>query len=259
MAETISITWSDDHLKNQAISFAKDFCLPLSKPELASDLVLSFDPEGLSLQDQQPKPLVLRLDFAEKPNLYRLKKATCKNEDLAKACGLKPNQTNLICDATAGLGRDSFLLAWLGAEVHAIEKHPVVYALLSDALSRAQKEAILAPITERIKTVLSHNIDWLQHTQTLYDVIYLDPMFAKNDLKAAVGKDMQLLRKLLQCEMPENEKDLLLLSRSKAKKRVVIKRGRKARLFADTEPHHSIIGRSSRFDVYLPEKPGLSV
>ena len=47
--------------------------------------------------------------------------------------GLRPS----IIDMTAGLGGDLSVLANVGCEIFAMEKHPVVAALLRDALRRA--------------------------------------------------------------------------------------------------------------------------
>ena len=49
--------------------------------------------------------------------------------------GFKPQ----VLDLTAGLGRDGFVLASLGASVSMLERHPIVFALLDDGLARARE------------------------------------------------------------------------------------------------------------------------
>ena len=58
----------------------------------------------------------------------RLKRASLKSEMIARACqlGEKPS----LIDATAGLGHDSLLMAYLGADVRLIERHPILFVLL---------------------------------------------------------------------------------------------------------------------------------
>ena len=49
--------------------------------------------------------------------------------------GLLPS----IIDATAGLGRDAFLLAALGSKVTLIERSNIMHALLADGMNAARK------------------------------------------------------------------------------------------------------------------------
>ena len=60
-----------------------------------------------------------------------------RGEAVAKAAGIKKSYLPSVVDATAGLGRDAFVLASLGCHVRMIERHPVVAALLDDGLQRA--------------------------------------------------------------------------------------------------------------------------
>ena len=68
------------------------------------------------------KPYDLIVDFNGGAVGHRLKFGGGRGQALPKACGLSKGQTPRIVDATAGLGRDSFLLASLGAEVTLIER-----------------------------------------------------------------------------------------------------------------------------------------
>ena len=53
---------------------------------------------------------------------------------LPKAVGIKGSELPSVIDATAGLGRDAFVLASIGCQVRLVERHPVVYLLLQDGL-----------------------------------------------------------------------------------------------------------------------------
>ena len=69
-----------------------------------------------------PAEGALRVDFVTGAVAHRLRFGGGRGQDLAKAMGLRAGKTPKIVDATAGLGRDSFLLASLGAEVTMIER-----------------------------------------------------------------------------------------------------------------------------------------
>jgi 16S rRNA (guanine1516-N2)-methyltransferase len=64
----------------------------------------------------------LKIDFVTGAVGHRLRFGGGRGQDLAKAMGLRAGKTPMIVDATAGLGRDSFLLASLGAQVILIER-----------------------------------------------------------------------------------------------------------------------------------------
>jgi 16S rRNA (guanine1516-N2)-methyltransferase len=191
----------------------------------------------------------VRGDFLGGRQGWRLRQARHRREALARACGLGRLESPEIIDATAGLGRDSALLAVLGARVTAIERHPLVAALLRDALARGVGDRVLGEHLGRITVVEADAVDWLRmQPEACADVVYLDPMFADAGT-AAVTKEMQLLRELLG-PSPTSEA-LLQVARERARRRVVVKRHRHAPALADQVPSFSLTGRSTRFDVYL--------
>ena len=71
------------------------------------------------------------------------------------------NDAPQLIDATAGLGHDSLLIAALGAQVQLIERHPILYTLLEDALARAQLDPYLAPIAARMRLIYSDAAGYL--------------------------------------------------------------------------------------------------
>ena len=56
-------------------------------------------------------------------------------ELLLKACGLKKDHSLFVLDATAGLCRDATFLAKAGCHVYLSERHPIIHAMISDAIS----------------------------------------------------------------------------------------------------------------------------
>ncbi|BBI53076.1 hypothetical protein HORIV_54970 [Vreelandella olivaria] len=119
---------------------------------------------------------------------------------VAKACGLTKGVTPSIVDATAGLGRDAFVLASLGAQVLLIERVAAIAALLEYGLKRASKHSETADIAARM--TLRHG-DAAQALEALVasadfmpQVIHLDPMFPHREKSALVKKEMRLFREL---------------------------------------------------------------
>ena len=71
-------------------------------------------------------------DFVGGPFGYRIRHGKSQYHALAKAVGFKGKKNLNIIDATAGLGRDAFLLASLGANVTLIERNTKMHKLLED-------------------------------------------------------------------------------------------------------------------------------
>jgi len=158
-----------------------------------------------------------------------------------------------VIDATAGLGRDAFLLAARGCEVRLLEAHPVVHALLADGLRRAAAHDDLAPIVARMHLERADARQRLSGPAVVVDAVYLDPMYPERRRRALAGREMQYFQALL--DHATDEATLLAAALSTARRRVVVKRPRKGRPLAGRAPDFSLTGRSTRFDVYLINQP----
>lgn len=100
--------------------------------------------------------------------------------------------TPTVIDATAGLGRDAFVTASLGARVVMLERSPVVGALLRDALRRAHADPVVSAIAARMQLVVTDAVTFLETLTTRPgkfhpDVVYLDPMYPHTN-KTALQK-----------------------------------------------------------------------
>lgn len=110
-------------------------------------LVLLQHAEYLALKQlDDPKLGEIQVDFASDALTFRRQRGGGKKEAIAKAVGCKGQHVPHVIDATAGLGRDAFVLASLGCKVDLIERSPVVAALLNDGLIRAKAQPVLAEL-----------------------------------------------------------------------------------------------------------------
>ena len=128
----------------RAEALAARLGLPLSGE---AGFALQLGPQGLQLLDLAPgAPGAVRADFLEGASAHRRLFGGGSGQMIAKAVGLKPGVRPRVLDATAGLGRDAFVLAQLGCTLDLIERQPIVAELLADALSRAQDDPEVGPI-----------------------------------------------------------------------------------------------------------------
>ena len=239
-----------DYLQT-ARQLAQRWQLPLAE-YADSGLVLYLDENGLALKTlDDPKMGPVQVDFASQAMTWRRQHGGGRGEAVAKAVGIKGDHLPGVLDATAGLGRDAFILASLGCRVTMLERSPVVAALLDDGLTRAATDPSLADWLPQRMQLLHHSaLDSLSGwTADKPDVIYLDPMFPHRKKSALVKKEMRLFQQLLG---PDLDADALLAPALRlAAKRVVVKRPSSAPYLADRKPAFEMAGKANRFDIYL--------
>ena len=157
-----------------------------------------------------------------------------------------------VIDATAGLGRDAFILACKGYHVTAIERSPIVCALLEDGLRRALADpSVCDALGGRLRFVHAEARDYLRGLPSAEapDVVYLDPMFPPRRKAAQVKKESLALRAVVGGD--EDAAELLAVARATARRHAVIKRMIDAPPLAP-DVARSYKGKSTRFDVYAP-------
>jgi 16S rRNA (guanine1516-N2)-methyltransferase len=160
-------------------------------------------------------------------------------------------------DATAGLGRDAFVLADLGCEVALCEREAVIVELLRSGLQIASgsDDPWLAGVAQRMCLYPHDARQMAAQEMQRVDVIYLDPMFPRRAKSAAVKKEMALFQLLLEPSTDPQDADALLLwALRQDTARVVVKRPAKAPQLAALAPSHCISGTSVRYDVYVQRK-----
>ena len=176
------------------------------------------------------------------------------NELLGRAVGVSGKRRPQVLDATAGLGRDSFVLADMGCMVTLCEREPVIAAMLSHGLqvALASGDDWLPGVARRMSLVAADARDLAPPQFGSPDMIYLDPMFPPRDKSAAVKKEMALFQLLLDGEAAGHDADgLLLWALEQDVARVVVKRPARAPFLAGRKPSHSVAGKAVRFDVYV--------
>jgi 16S rRNA (guanine1516-N2)-methyltransferase len=246
----IAVFASESALSLPAQALAQELNLPLAdNPELY-DYVLILTSDYLGLQKKGDK-LPLYIDFLSGQLTYRRQHSGLRRESLARAMGLKAKIHPTIVDATAGLGRDSFILASLGFNVILLERSPLIHALLKDAITRALQNPEVAAIANRMQLVHTDAITWMQQVPPQHrpNIIYLDPMFPDRTKSALVKKDMRIFNDVIG---NDPDSDLLFTTAlTCATQRVVVKRSRLAANLAGISPAFCLKGSSSRFDVYM--------
>ena len=227
--------------------------LPFTKLTTAPEgLALIYQDGILGLKDfSEPKTGAVYVDFTSDALQYRAKRGSIKNEAIAKAVGLKGGQPWHVIDATAGLGRDAFMLFSLGAGMTLMERSPHVAALLQDGIWRAsQSELLASDFSTQFQFLSGQASELLNNWQgEAPNAIYLDPMFPHKKKSARVKKEMRLFQQLVG---PDEDADRLLSpALALAKNRVVVKRPDYAPFLADKSPSMQIKSKKHRFDVYL--------
>lgn len=241
---------------SDAADLAAELAIPLIelRPESAADAaeydyLLHLEQGRLELRSTLAEfPGALCVDFADAKLHYRAQSAMA-GQNIAKAIGLKGRRGVTVLDATAGLGKDAFLLASLGCEVQMLERSAVVHALLANGLARAESyDAETSAILSRMRLTRGDFLEY-EPDSMQFDVVYLDPMFPQRRKSAKVKKDMALLQHLLGSQ--SDGAQLLEQAKRLAKKRVVVKRAKLSPALGETAPDIEYKGSSSRYDVYL--------
>ena len=239
-----------------AAALANDLQLPLCDTAIQPRKCVTFQAllicsaQKLALQQTGwPAPGPVSVEFGSAAMRHRRRGG--HNELLGKAIGLSKKPHMHVLDTTAGLGRDSFILADLGCEVTLCERNEIVARMLASGLLGAALAA-----DPWLKSVLQRMELHVGDARTLdvkaldgVDVIYLDPMFPDRDKRAKVKKEMALFHQLLGAG--DDADQLLLWALGQDVARVVVKRPPKAPELGHRKSSHTISGKAVRYDVYV--------
>jgi len=231
-----------------AEQWAQRLGLPMGEGD--ADFALQLGDDGLQLLQLGPdSPGPVRVDFLEGAAAHRRQFGGGAGQMIAKAVGIQQGVRPHVLDATAGLGKDAFVLATLGCEMHLSERQPIIAALLEDGLARAAGDFEVGAIVARMRLLHGNAIERMATWEgEAPQVIYLDPMFPHRDKSALVKKEMRLFRPLVGDDL--DAPTLLEAALKLASHRVVVKRPRKAPIIEGQKPSYSLEGKSSRYDIY---------
>lgn len=271
----------DEAVARRAAELAAELYLPhvLEEPSDEGAAAATFDaflavtPARLEVQFPGARGLrPLFVDFAGGRFGYSRRSGGARL--LLQAIGCRSGRPSVL-DATAGLGRDLFVMAHHGCRVFGVERSPVLFALLRDGLKRAALDAdIRRRIPDPVRLIHADARDVLcaivsaAHVQAARDdscsvrggeegsrasldapdVVYLDPMYPAAPKSALSKIEMRLLRSIVGNDADANE--LMDPARAAARKRVVVKRHRRAAPLAP-RPSYQLSDKSTRYDIYL--------
>ena len=190
-----------------------------------------------------------RVDFAGGAVGYRFRRGGERSHPLVRAAGIKKDRLPSIVDATAGLGRDAFLLASTGATVTLIERSAEVHELLKEALARASAESPeLAEIVARMTLVHGDAKDRLPDLRP--DVVIVDPMHPPRRNTALVKQEMRQLSAIVGAD--EDAHETMAVALASARERVVLKWPlRAAPLLETPKPSYQLAGKTVRYEVFV--------
>lgn len=229
---------------------AERWGLPFQHRLPPAGLVLVRTPERLELRELDTGGAgPVFVDFAGGALDHRRRYGGGRGQPIAKAVGLKGGHTPDVLDATAGWGRDAFVLAVLGCRVTLIERSPVLAALLQDGLDRGAADSEIGGLVRGRMSLLHGDAMALMETVAPPGVIYLDPMYPHGRGGGEVKKEMRLLRLLLGEQ--QDADPLLHRALAVARERVVVKRPAYAEPLAGVQPTLAFPTKKHRFDVYV--------
>ncbi len=191
----------------------------------------------------------LKIDFVTGAVGHRLRFGGGRGQDLAKAMGLRAGKTPMIVDATAGLGRDSFLLASLGAQVILIERSEKMHALLVEGMNRAENEGgEFREIIGRMSLMKGDAKDLIPELSG--EAILIDPMHPPRQKSALVKRELRQVREIVGTD--DDAADLVRIALAHAQNRVVLKWPAKADPIDGLKAcTHQILGKTTRYDVFM--------
>ena len=198
-----------------------------------------------------------KLDFASDKLIWRLKHSGRNSEAVCRAV-IGKLESPIVFDATAGLGRESIILASAGAFVYMFERNPIIWLLLNSAHQKASLNqdflSLFAKGLPRINALGSIREVYPNSTLPKPDVIYYDPMFPQRTKSSLVKKDMRIFHELVGFDEDTTEYADYLCTI--AKHHVVVKRpANEDPLDLKARRSSFVDGKACRFDCYYVNNP----
>ncbi len=244
----IAVTYHEPEAALRAQLLAEELGLPLITGPATFTHLLTVHPTHVELVDTTTVTKPFYIDFNSGALTYRRQHGGGRQQALSRAIGLKSNKCPWVIDATAGLGRDSFILASLGCRITMFERNPILQVLLEDGLIRGLDNPETHDICSRMELIPVDIQQW-GGSQPAADVLFLDPMYPHRQKSSLVKKEMRIIRQLVGDD-PDAD-SLLFFGLSTNIPRIVVKRPKNAPFLGNKKPSTCLKEKNSRFDIYL--------
>lgn len=226
------------------INFTKCIDMVSSIDATYTSPYLVLDDTGLSIKCAEFNPIYVREIYSALDKRIKM----LDKELLIHAIKIKKTEGKIshVLDLTAGLAKDSLLIAKYGYTVTMVEQNP----LLATIIYYAIQNSYLPSNTSIIFMNSIHYINQLTKDKHP-EIVYLDPMFKQNK-SAKAKKEMQLIQLITDNEK-NNRNDTLLfkVAYKIATNKVVVKRDNKqAPIVQKPAPSYNKCGKTVRYDVY---------
>lgn len=238
----ICVCASDDALE-KGREFAEFLGCPLNPANPAEFFFNLHLESGRTYVRDQDKRL-LEIDFDKNHLDYDRKGHRGKNELIARALGVAKGSKKIL-DLSVGMGIDSVFLTQLGFQVTGVERSPVLYLLLREALLRTKKESL-----KSYRLHFGDSLKFLKDNKGSLDVdaIYFDPMYPHKKKSALPKQEMVVFRDLVGHD--DDAAAVLQEALTWPVKRLVVKRPMQAEVLLPGV-QHSYEGKVVRYDTYV--------
>ena len=238
LAKPVTVVRRSEEFEEETMRVVQKYGIPVVSDygETDARFGLEFHRDGLNLlelNNRRLRPISVRIGESG-----RISRKTL----LGRAVG---KTTKTVIDSTAGLGGDAFLMARMGFEVLAVERSPVIAALLEDGISRARKSTRLA-----ITHVYGDSSILLSELDEPPDVVFMDPMYPQGRKRSVkVSRRLEVTREM--AGEDSDAEELLKIALQISRKRVVVKRPNYASPLRPGQVSFNLKGKLVRYDIYL--------
>lgn len=213
-------------------------------PESVDPYFFRFNVEGDRVFVRDAEKRLLEIDFDKNHLDYERKGHRGKQEMIAKALGAAKGCRKVL-DLSVGMGIDSVFLTQLGFQVTGVERSPVLYALLSEAFAKTQKEYL-----KSYQLHFANSLEFLRENKGKLDIdsIYFDPMYPHKKKSSLPKQEMVVFRDLVGHD--DDAAEVLKEALTWPVRRVVVKRPMQAEELLPGVIH-SFEGKVVRYDSYV--------
>ena len=186
------------------------------------------------------------IDFIKIFTLLRSGRTKPYSNPLKNALG---KSAKSVIDLSCGMGVDAVNMLFFGHKIVALERDPLIYCLLWDALERAKQDSNYGSLFEQGFSLFHVDAkDFLTTENCQNRTIYYDPMFVEQDKKKSLSsKQMQFISYCVGADT--DQEDVINLCLDSAAKWLIIKRPDKVKR-SGHRPIEIFSGKTICFEKY---------